>query len=56
MDEVKKWEDSRLPLAGECMRQIVAQPCDKVECQGDAKTEDKLCQRRDKVNKFRGYR
>jgi predicted secreted Zn-dependent protease len=24
MDEVKKWEDSRLPLAGECMRQIVA--------------------------------
>ena len=24
MDEVKKWEDSRLPLAGECMKQIVA--------------------------------
>jgi hypothetical protein len=24
MDEVKKWEDSRLPLAGECMRQTVA--------------------------------
>jgi hypothetical protein len=23
-DEVKKWEDSRLPLAGECMRQTVA--------------------------------
>jgi hypothetical protein len=23
MDEVKKWEDSRLPLAGECVRQIV---------------------------------
>jgi hypothetical protein len=20
MDEVKKWEDSRLPLAGECMK------------------------------------
>jgi hypothetical protein len=24
MDEVKKWEDSRLPLAGECMKQTVA--------------------------------
>jgi hypothetical protein len=24
MDEVKKWEDSRLPLAGGCMREIVA--------------------------------
>jgi hypothetical protein len=24
MDEVKKWEDSRLPLAGECVRQTVA--------------------------------
>ena len=24
MDEVKKWEDSRLPLARECMRQTVA--------------------------------
>ena len=24
MDEVKKWEDSILPLAGECMKQIVA--------------------------------
>jgi hypothetical protein len=24
MDELKKWEDSRLPLAGECMRQTVA--------------------------------
>ena len=24
MDEVKKWEDSRLPLDGECMKQIVA--------------------------------
>jgi hypothetical protein len=24
MDEVKKWDDSRLPLAGGCMRKIVA--------------------------------
>jgi hypothetical protein len=24
MDEVKKWEDSRRPLAGECVKQIVA--------------------------------
>jgi hypothetical protein len=24
MDKVKKWEDSRLPLAGECMKQTVA--------------------------------
>jgi hypothetical protein len=24
MDEVKRWEDSRMPLAGECMKQIVA--------------------------------
>jgi hypothetical protein len=24
MDEFKKWEDSRLPLVGEWMRQIVA--------------------------------
>jgi hypothetical protein len=24
MDEVKRWEDSRLPLAGECMKQTVA--------------------------------
>jgi hypothetical protein len=24
MDEVKKWEDSRLPLAGGCMRETVA--------------------------------
>jgi hypothetical protein len=24
MDEVNKWEDLRLPLAGGCMRQIVA--------------------------------
>jgi hypothetical protein len=24
MDEVKKWEDSRLPLAGECVIQTVA--------------------------------
>jgi hypothetical protein len=23
MDEVKKWEDSRLPLAGGCMRETV---------------------------------
>jgi hypothetical protein len=30
------------------------QPCDKIECQGDDKTNDKLCQRQDKVNKFRG--
>ena len=29
-------------------------PCDEIECQGDDKTSDKLCQRRDKVNKFRG--
>jgi hypothetical protein len=55
MDEVKKWEDLRLPLVGECMKQSVAATIfDKVECQGDAKTEDKLCQRRDKVDKFRG--
>jgi hypothetical protein len=24
MDEVKKWDDSRLPLAGGCMRKTVA--------------------------------
>jgi hypothetical protein len=24
MDEVKKWEDSRLPLAGGCMRETMA--------------------------------
>ena len=24
MDKVKKWEDSRLPVAGECVQQIVA--------------------------------
>ena len=24
MDEVEKWEESRLPLAGECMRETVA--------------------------------
>jgi hypothetical protein len=24
MDKVKKWEDSRLPLVGECVRQTVA--------------------------------
>jgi hypothetical protein len=24
MDEVKRWEDSRLPLVGECMKQTVA--------------------------------
>jgi hypothetical protein len=32
------------------------QLCNEVECQGDDKTGDKLCQRRDKVNKFRGWR
>ena len=54
MDEVKKWEDSRLPLVGGCMRKQWLQPCNKVECQGDDKTGDKLCQRWVKVNKFRG--
>jgi hypothetical protein len=27
---------------------------DKIECHGDDKIREKLCQRRDKVNKFRG--
>jgi hypothetical protein len=55
MDEVKTWEDSRLPLVGEYMKPNSGRNrIDKVECQGDAKTEDKLCQRRDKVDKFRG--
>jgi hypothetical protein len=27
---------------------------DEVECHGDDKIQDKLCQRRGKVNKFRG--
>ena len=55
MDEVKKWEDSRLPLVGECMKPNSGRNrIDKVECQGDDKTQDKLCQRRDKVDKFRG--
>jgi hypothetical protein len=32
------------------------QPFNEVECQGDDKTGDKLCQRWDKVNKFIGQR
>jgi hypothetical protein len=54
MVEVKMWEDSRLPLVGVCVREKVVATVQRGRVQGDEKTGDKLCQRRDKVNKFIG--
>ena len=61
MEEVhgRSQDVGRLKTAlGWSMREIKSgRNCvNEVECQGDDKTGNKLCQRRDKVKKFRGQR